>query len=192
MLDELNNSVEGVYAGIPGQHRFWYSDTTGVVRIPAYELLSHDTLSFQHISYQPLLISVQSLVSPADTEKVVRLQSDIRELSEVVVTPLDPAALVKEAIRLIPTLHARTLSISVHADVDIFDADDSTSLIYYKGALRLSQPNPKKIPLVNKLAGIEQVAGNARERLYPIRVSDFIHIIPIERLGVIRQYKLYF
>jgi hypothetical protein len=135
LIDEQNQPVEGVYVNVIGQERFWYSDTIGIVSIPLFELSSHDSLSFVHVSYEPILISLQSLRSPSKSDIFLQLHTDIKVLEEVIVRPMDPTELVKEAIRLIPTLYA-PFSISlfaVHADINIYDANDSTSMIYFKG-----------------------------------------------------------
>ncbi|MDR1402646.1 MAG: hypothetical protein LBJ60_02940 [Tannerellaceae bacterium] len=192
-VNEQNNPVDGVYAGIPYRYRFWYSDTLGIIDIPLSELSLRDTLSLLHISYKPVFIDAQSLISSMNHKKNIQLQSDIKVLDEVTVTPLNPAKLVKEAIRLIPALYSPAFAypLSLHANIDVFNANDSTSIIYYKGALQISQPDQKKLPCVSKLAEIEQIAGNAKDQLYPIRVSRFAEIIPIGEQGVIRNFKRY-
>lgn len=189
LVNEQKLPIDGVYVSIPDQHRFWYSDTLGLVIIPATGLSPTDTLMFMHISYQPLKMAISSM----NEEKIIQMQSDIKILNEVVVKPLNPNELVNEAIKRIPDLYAPLFkpSLSVHADIDIFDANDSTSLIYYKGALQFSQPNTQKRPVVYKQAEIEEISKEAKNQLYPIRVSRFAEMIPIDEQGVIVKSKEY-
>lgn len=191
IINEQNQPVEGVYVCSIGQHSFWYSDTIGVANLHLSELSLCDTLSLLHINYKPLRLDVQLLRSSLSEETVVKLDSDIKLLDEVIVKPLNPEEFVKEAIRLIPVSYVSLSSIVVHADIDIYNAEDSTSLVYFKGALQISQPNTKKIPLVSKVAETERVAVNAKEQLYPIRVSDFASILPIDKQPVIKRFVDY-
>jgi hypothetical protein len=193
LVNEQHLPVEGVYVGVTEQHCFWYSDTVGMVKIPLAGLSSKDTLSISHLSYKPMRIDIQSITASLNCEKEIHLQSDIKVLDEIVVKPLDPAALVKDAIDMIPQLYAPIFnpSLSVHADIDIFDARDSSSIIYYKGVLCISQPDSKKLPLVGKLTETEKISPDAKNQLYPIRTSNFAAMIPLQKQGVIRNFKNY-
>ena len=193
LVDEENNPIRGAYVGILNKDFFSYSDTSGVAKISVSDISTQDSLIISHISYKPTKIDVQSVISSSDLEKIIQLESDVKILNEVVVTPLNPKKLVQEAIRLIPALYdpKSNSALSVHADIDIFDANDSTSLIYYKGVLHFSQPNQRNLPLVGKLVKTEKIANDAKERLYPIRVNSFASMIPIREQGVIQQFKNY-
>ena len=193
LVDEENNPIEGAYVGILNKDFFSYSDTTGVARVSISDISKQDSLIISHISYKPTKIDVESVIASSDLEKTIRLESDVKILDEIVVNPLNPKKLVEEAIRLIPALYDPTSNsaLSVHADVDIFDAKDSTSLIYYKGVLHFSQPNQRNLPLVGKLEGTEKIADDAKDRLYPIRVNRFAAMIPIREQAVIQQFKKY-
>lgn len=193
LIDEENNPIEGAYVGILNKNHFSYSDTTGIAHLSLSAISPHDSLIISHISYKPMRVGVQSILSSPGLEKDLQLESDIRVLDEVVVSPLNPKELVKEAIRLIPGLYDPTSNsvFSAHADINTFDANDSTSLIYYKGVLQFSQPDPQKIPLVGKIVETEQIAEDVKDQLYPIRVGRFAEMIPIREQPVIQLYKNY-
>ncbi len=189
IVNEHNNPIEGVYVTIPDQRCFWYSDSAGIVIIPEAGLIPSDTLMLIHISYEPKKMVIESL----NNFETVNMNSDIKLLNEVIVKPLDPAALIKEVIEKIPELYVQSFkpSLSLHAVIDIFDANDSSSLIYYKGILQISQPNKKKPPLVGKLSEVEKISKKAKSQLYPIRVSSFAKMISLQEQGVINNYKKY-
>jgi|GEM_PF-1961865 len=192
VLNEQNKPIEGVYLSVINKN-FWYSDSIGAVNLKTNNFTPGDSLQLQHVSYKTKTIDLYSLFATLPQEPFIRMESDIKALEEVTVTPLNLSKLVKEAVSLIPILYETPFvpSIAVHADIDIFDVNDSTSMIYFKGALQIVQTNPKKLPLVYKIVETENITEKSLEQLYPIRISRFAEMIPLTEQGVIEKNQNY-
>ena len=193
IVNTQNEPIDAVCVGVAAHHRFWYSDTVGVVLLPLEKFSSKDSLTFLHISYKPKTIDLKSLIALQDDEWAIRLTSDVIPLDEVVVKPLDPKQYLKEAIALIPSLYAPFLAspLSLNAEIDVFDANDSTSMLYYKGALQLSQPKGEKRPSVSKGNDIEEIADGAQKQLYPIRITKCMSMMSINSNDIVRRPDRY-
>jgi hypothetical protein len=193
IVNQQNEPIEAACVGVAATHQFWYSDTAGVVVLPLKAFAPKDSLTFLHISYKQHTVDLKSLIASQADKNVIQLISDVVPLEEVVVKPLNPKQYLEEAIALIPTLYAPTLAspLSLHAEIDVFDANDSTSMVYYKGALQLHQPKDKKRPNVRTANNIERIADGAEKELYPIRINKSILMVSINNHKIIHNPDKY-
>lgn len=183
LMDRQNKPIEGVYVHI--NNEFVYSDSEGKVIIPVIEN-TNDTISFSHLSFKNVAIPVKDLIS----DPIVILETDVKELPEVVVSNLNEKDFVKEVIGLIPFNYTVAFEPHLYLNADILLKDENTALpiIKYKGGLMLIRKNGNDI-LVAKDNYDEYLKPEAKEYIYTVKPYNFTTIIPVTSHPVIREFK---
>jgi hypothetical protein len=190
VVDEYDQPIDGVYVQINAEV-FTYSNNDGILNIPNKAYTDKDSISFSHLSYFPIKYSVRDLKRLKESP-VITLESNIRELKEVVVTNINAKDYVAEAIKLLPENYGYAFNPSAYfnANISLTNNDDNSKLIDYKGGIVLFLSDKKNL-LVSKIPEYENVVDNLQDYIYQIKPYNFTSIIAIGSHPVIRKYKEY-